>query len=332
MDEALLDLTGDVIPDWEQHLPQHAGSVLPLASAFVKQIREQVHACIGIAASAGIAHSVLLARICTRLAKPDGQQCIDMTNIQEFLDPMPVSNLAGVGWSVAGRLRAMHVTTCKELSALSLGNLKAEFGENKGLALYNACRGLDSAVLKDNAPPKSVSVEITWGVRFNQMSQVLTFVENLAEEVSKRLHAVQHTAQRVTLKIKQKKADANMPYKLLGHGPCDDRNKTRQFAEPIDDVTMIKATCVELAVLLDVPPSEVRGVGISIHGLAPRRVGEHVSKLEKYFKRSSASECQAEAQSNSSLSGAARGEDKQRTSPKRAKKTKQDPVKVLTRC
>ena len=214
MDEAYLDLTGDVRPDYDiRALKRAEESVLGTsskdaeqvssdaaieaimalpqsASELIATIREQIFERIGIRASAGIAPSILLARLCTRKAKPNGQHCYSSMNPQGFVGNADVSSLPGVGWSTAGRLRTMDITQCQQLRELSLAQLQSEFGERNGQGLYQASRGLDTSVLKGNQPPKSVSVEISWGVRFEHDAQVAEFVQSLAKEVTQRLQGV----------------------------------------------------------------------------------------------------------------------------------------------
>jgi DNA repair protein REV1 len=386
MDEAYLDLTGDVRPDYDiralkraeesdiralkraeesdiralkraeesvlgpgskdtaqESMDEEIDAIMALpqsASELIETIRQQVFERIGIRASAGIGPSVLLARLCTRKAKPNGQYSYCDMSPQGFVDNADVTSLPGVGWSTAGRLRAMKITQCEQLRALSLADLQAEFGERNGLGLFRASRGLDMSVLKGNQPPKSVSVEISWGVRFEQDVQVVEFIKNLAKEVTQRLQGVGRkgglvplcasgdvghqlerpsepstngggmqvphamsfvcrafeslpdfllTGKRITLKIKQKQADVTAPYKMLGHGPCDDRNRTATLPHPTDDVEVVAAACLEMSKHMQVPAVDVRGVGISIHQLAEQDQGDiakdkHV-KMTSFFKQ-----------------------------------------------
>ncbi len=74
----------------------HVKATLPTASELVAQIRSEIADELGITASAGIAHSLLLARMCTRKAKPDGQLQLQTDKIEEFLADEPVEDLPGV--------------------------------------------------------------------------------------------------------------------------------------------------------------------------------------------------------------------------------------------
>eukprot|EP00730_Choanoeca_flexa_P003855 TRINITY_DN11522_c0_g1_i2.p1 TRINITY_DN11522_c0_g1~~TRINITY_DN11522_c0_g1_i2.p1 ORF type:complete len:1535 (+),score=413.85 TRINITY_DN11522_c0_g1_i2:84-4688(+) len=311
MDEAYLDLTGDVRPDYDVralHKAQEAVTTaagmqakaelspaalhevmdLPQsASDMIAAIREQVQQRIGITASAGIAPTILLARMCTRKAKPNGQYSYNDVNPERFVDTADVSALPGVGWSTGARLKAMGITQCDQLRKLSLAQLQGEFGERNGEALFQACRGLDLGVLKGNMPPKSVSVEISWGVRFATQVQVEEFVQNLAKEVTTRLKGVSRKGKRITLKIKQKKPDVGAPYKMLGHGPCDDRNRTATLPRASDDVQIVTAACLAMCKHINVPAIDVRGVGISIHQLvdADEEQGSEPRKVTSFFKQ-----------------------------------------------
>ena len=166
------------------------------------------------------------------------------------------------------RLVEMGVTACHQLRAFTLQRLRDEFGDKTGTMLYWACRGIDNRPLKNNEPPKSVSVEITWGVRFAQQEQVYTFVRNLVAEVHKRLLLAERLAARVTLKVKVKRPGAKQPWKLLGHGPCDDHNRTMGFSKPTRDLNLLAEAAVKLYKAMSVPAVDVRGVGVSLHRLS----------------------------------------------------------------
>lgn len=134
----------------------------PNVLELVKELRAAVYSELGITASAGIAHNIQLARMCTKKAKPDGLSIpvilcsnsyaglfyLPLSEVSAFMAGQPVKTLPGVGWSTGAQLKEMKIETCEELQRLSLGRLQEAFGQNKGQALYNACRGIDERELK----------------------------------------------------------------------------------------------------------------------------------------------------------------------------------------
>ncbi|EGD72743.1 impB/mucB/samB family protein [Salpingoeca rosetta] len=300
----------DVVPSFNDPAPSK-----PLASEVVAQIRREIEAELHITASAGIAHNILLARMATRRAKPNGQVYVAPGQVEGYLRDEPIGNLPGVGWSTEKRLQQQGITACHQLRRFRLHELQSEFGDKTGQALYNACRGEDTRPLKENEPPKSVSVEITWGVRFAEQHQVHAFVRNLVGEVHKRLLLAERLASRLTLKVKVKQPGAKQPYKLLGHGPCDDRNRTMSFSRPTKAEKLLADAAVKLYEALKIPALDVRGVGVSLHKLSPdlslpgaREHYKHHQPLHPQQKQLNSS---SSSSSSSSAAAAVAGVDRQ---------------------
>ena len=141
-------------------------------------------------------------------------------------------NLPGVGWSLAEKLKAKHsVDTCENLQKIPLEILKQDFGEKTGQLLYNLSRGNDDKSLDLTNEQKSVSAEINYGIRFTDMSEAEKFIQQLSEEVSKRLLELSITpnlkAKQVTLKVLIRSASAPVePKKYMGCGECDSFSKS----------------------------------------------------------------------------------------------------------
>lgn len=120
-DEAYLDATNLVQPLADLKLLSGNSSTpsgraeRPTAEHFVEQIRSQILEQLGIEASAGVAHNALLARMCTRVAKPNGQYVLLPSEALEFIKQRKVEDLPGVGWSHAQKLAEIGATTCSKL-------------------------------------------------------------------------------------------------------------------------------------------------------------------------------------------------------------------------
>jgi DNA repair protein REV1 len=92
--------------------------------------------------------SLLMARLATKKAKPNGLFHISRTEMSEFMKGHKVDDLPGVGRSMTHRLRAMGVQTCEDLQQVTLGKLQHEFGAKQGQTLYHMCRGEDKREIK----------------------------------------------------------------------------------------------------------------------------------------------------------------------------------------
>lgn len=81
------------------------------------------------------------------------------------------------------------------------------------------CRGFDSNEIKfDQERPKSVSVDVNFGIRFTQDSEVTNFLAKICKELETRAERLQALSKHFTLKLLIRKKGAGVPFKLGGHG------------------------------------------------------------------------------------------------------------------
>src|SRR5262249_40520938 len=139
LDEAFVDVA---------HLFGPADSASPEAgTARAREIavglRDRIKAATGLTASIGASSSKLVAKIASDAEKPDGLVVIQPGAEQEWLDPLPVRALWGVGPATAERLRKIGATTVAELRSLTQNELVAVLGSAYGGSLYAIARGRD---------------------------------------------------------------------------------------------------------------------------------------------------------------------------------------------
>ncbi|RUP45435.1 hypothetical protein BC936DRAFT_148187 [Jimgerdemannia flammicorona] len=278
VDEALVDVSSQITdPD--------AGQEEELAAAIRKEIKQRT----GCDASIGIGRNILVARMATKKAKPNGHFYCKPADVAEFLAEQGVDDLPG------------GIVKLKDMLQVSKAELQKEFGPKTGLMLYNFSRGVDDRPLTVEKPRQSVSVEVTvsnvWGVRFENQEQVevsdnespcrasftklviLTsngnshdpryqkFVRDLSTEVSRRLRDTGTKAKSITFKMKVRKPDAKEAPKHLGHGSCDNFSKSTVLDAYTDDQDLIAGECLLMLRQLGFDPMEVRGIGIQLHKL-----------------------------------------------------------------
>ena len=130
IDEAYIDVT-DEIHAW--------GS----ATALAKEIRNRVKAQRNLTVSIGVGPNKLIAKIASDFGKPDGLTVVPPRRVQQFLDPMSVRNLPGVGPATEKRMKDAGIEKIAELRALPLDMLTQRFGRS-GQWLYNCARGIDN--------------------------------------------------------------------------------------------------------------------------------------------------------------------------------------------
>ncbi|ORY06463.1 DNA repair protein [Basidiobolus meristosporus CBS 931.73] len=233
------------------------------ALELAKSIRDSIYQATFCHASVGISSNILLARLATKHAKPAGQYYLRPEEAISFLDPRDVDDLPGVGWALRKKLAVKEIQTCRDLRGHPLASLQKEFGNSTGQMLYNYCRGIDHRELQtDIHLRKSIGTNVSWGIRFETEEQVLEFLEKMSEEVSKRMKNAGVRGKNISLRIYQKRPDAKLPYKHLGHGECDIFGRSQTLPAAIDEAPRIAKEVIGLFRIMKIPPKEVRGIGI----------------------------------------------------------------------
>lgn len=148
LDEAYLDVS-------------YVRSDLPSATAIAEHIRGAIRAETALTASAGIAPNKFLAKIASDWNKPDGQFVIRPAQTLDFLTPLPVGKLPGVGRVMAEKLQALAVHTVGQLRALGEPSLKQRFGR-WGQRLHQLSLGIDDEPVLANRPHLQISSEDTF--------------------------------------------------------------------------------------------------------------------------------------------------------------------------
>jgi DNA polymerase-4 len=204
-----------------------------------------------------VAANKFVAKVASDLRKPDGLVVVRAGGEADFLAPLPVSRLWGVGRVTAAGLEAMGVTTIGQLAAVPVAYLEARFGSS-GRGLHDLSRGLDDRPVEPFAPPKSMGAEETFGRDHRDMERLASTLREQAERVARELREEGYAARCVTLKLRF--AD----FSTLTRRHTDD---------PTQDGLLIYRRA---RALLDRIPlrQAVRLIGLSASGLGPAAAGQ----------------------------------------------------------
>ncbi|XP_074156492.1 DNA repair protein REV1 isoform X1 [Sminthopsis crassicaudata] len=257
-DEALVDIT--------EILAETRLTPDEFANAIRTEIKDQTKC----AASVGMGSNILLARMATRKAKPDGQYHLKPEEVDDFIRGQLVTSLPGVGRTMESKLASLGIKTCGDLQYITMSKLQKEFGPKTGQMLYRFCRGLDDRPVRTEKERKSVSAEINYGIRFTQPKEAEAFLLSLAEEIQRRLEAAGMKGKRLTLKIMVRKAGAPVETaKFGGHGICDNVARTVTLDQPTDSAKIIGKATLNMFHTMKLNISDMRGVGIQVNQLVP---------------------------------------------------------------
>ncbi len=238
-------------------------------SSYAESIRAAIYEACGCNASIGISHNMLLARMATRRAKPNGQFHLEEASVDEYMRGQDLSAIPGIGGSILERLSVLgRVETCGDLASHSLDAIQALLGPVLGRTVYSRIRGIDQRSIMEEGGRhrKSVGCDISWGIRFETVPQVHAFIERLSKEVYSKMASLNAAGGRVLVKILKQRPDAGTPHKRLGCGPCDAFNRSRKVGT-LSSACLLASTAISLFDALAICPTKVRGVGVFISDL-----------------------------------------------------------------
>ncbi len=238
LDEAYLDVTDN-----------KKGN--PSATLIAQEIRQRILDEVGLTASAGISINKFIAKVASDYNKPNGQKTVNPEEVIEFLEDLDVKKFYGVGKVTRAKMYAMGIYTGKDLKSKSEEFLTQNFGKSGG-HYYRIVRGIHLSEVKPNRERKSLAAERTFSENIASEIYMLERLQNIAEELQKRLKRSKVAGRTVTLKIKY--SDFTL----------QTRSKTLPYF--VSDATMLLETAKEL-LYQEKMKNSVRLLGISLSNL-----------------------------------------------------------------
>lgn len=187
LDEAYLDVTRN-------------STGLPTATAVAETIRAQIREETDLTASAGVAPNKFLAKIASDWRKPDGLFVIRPGRAIEFLTPLPVGRLPGVGKVMEGKLAALGIASVGELREYGAAALEARFGR-WGARLHELSLGIDDHPVQIERPTQSISSEDTFEHDLG-LDALAPHIERLAARTWEATRKEPRLARTIVLKLK----------------------------------------------------------------------------------------------------------------------------------
>ena len=163
------------------------------------RLRQQVKNDLGLDPIWSVAPNKLVAKVATRLVKPDGEYIVGAGEEESLLAPLPISLVPGIEHDDLLRLREFNLTRVSQFTALSLEQLQIPFGA-RALFLYQTARGIDpSPVLPVGQKPPKVFADHEFGNDTNDKSCLENILYRLVEQLGDRLRQLRRTARRVAV-------------------------------------------------------------------------------------------------------------------------------------
>jgi DNA polymerase-4 len=189
LDEAFLDVAG-------------AELLFGPPRRIAELIRGRVRTEVGVSCSVGVAPNKLLAKLASRRAKPDGLVVVPSDGVAAFLEPLPATELWGVGEKTMEVLSRLGARTVGDLGRIPPGVLGRLIGERHAADLRDLARGRDERAVMPYEAPKSVSHEETFAVDLDAEEDLLREALALSHKVGSRLREDGYRARTVVLKVR----------------------------------------------------------------------------------------------------------------------------------
>jgi nucleotidyltransferase/DNA polymerase involved in DNA repair len=189
IDEAFLDVTGS---------EKLFGSGVEIAIKIKARIREELH----LTASVGVAENKFVAKVASDLEKPDGLVVVTPGRAREFLAPLPIARLWGVGPRTESSLRRMGLERIGQLADMPHSQLAALLGKN-GAHLWQLAQGIDNREVAPEAGFKSIGHEITFERDTADTAMLDRTLLDLSGRVARRLRAQGARARTIAVKFRE---------------------------------------------------------------------------------------------------------------------------------
>lgn len=188
LDEAFLDLSG-------------AQAIFGPPEAIGRKLKQAVFDATGLHISVGISATKYVAKVASGHNKPNGLTIVPPERAVDWLAPMPVNRLWGVGRKTAPRLAAMGFHTIGDIARTDSRQLQHRLGK-LGIHCYQLANAIDPREVSRGRGAKSIGSERTLNEDISSRKEIQRYLRLAAERVSRRLRAKQYVARGVRVRLK----------------------------------------------------------------------------------------------------------------------------------
>ena len=243
LDEAFLDVSGAI---------RRLGPPARIAELIRASIRDQQ----GISCSVGVASCKFVAKLASARCKPDGLLVVPADGVLDFLHPLPVAALWGVGERTGQVLARLGLRTVADIAHIPVGTLERELGPAAGAHLAALAWGRDERSVVSSVPEKSIGAEETFPSDVDDPELIRRELLRLSGRTARGLRSAGSMAKTVVVKLR------------LANFTTITRSRT--LPEPTDVARKIYATASALYAASGLDPgARLRLVGVRATGLVP---------------------------------------------------------------
>ena len=231
-----------------------------------RKIKDMVQKETGLTVSAGVAPSKFAAKIASDMDKPDGLTVVAADRVQEFLEPLPIEKMWGVGKRTRDRLHRLGIRTIGDFTRFPAEVLKKNFGKH-GVRMRELALGIDERDVIPVSDAKSVGHEKTFSQDILERDSARKEILSLADKVAHRMRRDGVTGKTVTLKVK--------------FSDFVQVTRSATLAGSTDNGLEIYSTACRLLEKTDAGARSVRLLGISVSQLSHRGSEKQLSLFQK---------------------------------------------------
>jgi DNA polymerase IV (DinB-like DNA polymerase) len=231
------------------------------------EIKKQLLTQENVTASIGIGPNKVIAKIASDQSKPAGLTIVKPEEVTNFLSPLPVSRIPGVGKKAEEKLTQLNVSTITQLSRLSPATLVETFGKSLGAYLYRASRGEDDDPVKEREQPTQFSRIATLKQNTRKAEETFPLLTELAKSVSARLKEEGMSCKSVAI--------------IAILTDLSIHSRSRMLDSPSSDGKLIEAAAIQLTqeFLQSNPEAVLRRLGVKASGLTKETGQTDMSKF-----------------------------------------------------
>lgn len=240
LDEAYLDVTENLF-------------ALPSATEVAQRIRAEIFQTTGLTASAGVAPNKFLAKVASDWNKPDGLCVIKPSQVQSFIQHLPLKKIPGVGKVTQEKLKQLQLETLGDLQKIEESTLIHHFGKY-GHLLFLYAQGIDDRPVQVERERQQISKETTFDDDFT-LQQCQPYWSKLTAQVWESLNRKQLRARGVTVKLKLKN------FQVLQH--------SKSFKNPLRSLAELSQVLELLLNEMHIPDTyQFRLIGVGVYQLS----------------------------------------------------------------
>ncbi len=220
IDEAYLDVSQKTKGSFEE------------AKELAQKIKEEIQAQQKLTCSIGIGPNKLVAKIAADIQKPDGLTIVKPEQVEDFLSPLQVTRLIGVGRKTKMKMQTLGIETIGDLAKYDVQRLIEVFGKKLGTYFHNASIGVDEIPVQERGEVESISRISTLKEDTQDLKIILEKTNQLCDEVHEKL--VQRELSFKSVGVVAVMIDMSV------------RSRSKTLENPTNDLEVFKKTVQEL--------------------------------------------------------------------------------------